>query len=353
MKRIFTITLALVIMLLPLTACSGSAAPVAPGAVTPPAADDGILNLYFIPKNLGNPYFDGLSSGFYDAIAELGEENFHYTYTGPATAEADSQIPYVEEALSNGADAIFIAANSNDALNSVFDRARAAGVRIYIINQDITGSEAHRDAAIMPVDFNTIGASQIGLLAEQMGYLGQFAILSATVDAPDQNLWIELMKAELASSRYAGMELVEIVYGDDQPEKSAEEMKGLLARYPDLKGVIVPTAAGLPAACEVVREAGASGKIQVTGLGLPSEMAEFVKDGTCQGFQLWNPPYEGYLSVYMAWAEKNADFSPTPGATFNAGKLGEFTVLPDGQILTLTEPMLYDLDNINLYAVLF
>jgi rhamnose transport system substrate-binding protein len=79
-----------------------------------PAKDDRI-GIYFIPKNLGNPYFDALSSGFYNAIVQLGEENFDYVYTGPPTAEADSQLPFVEEAIRNGADAIFISANSNDA----------------------------------------------------------------------------------------------------------------------------------------------------------------------------------------------------------------------------------------------
>jgi rhamnose transport system substrate-binding protein len=320
-------------------------------AVSP---DDGILNIYFIPKNLGNPYFEALSSGFYDAIAELGEDRFKYVYTGPDTAEASSQIPYVEDAIQQGADAIFIAANSNNALNDVFDQAREAGARVYIINQDIPGSESHRDAAIMPVDFNTVGAAQMALLAEQMDYEGPFAILSATADAPDQNHWVELMKAELENNpQYQNMTLVDVVYGDDQPEKSAAEMEGLLAKYPDLKGVIVPTAAGFPSACRVIRAAGAAGRIKVTGLGLPSEMVEFVRDGTCEGFQLWNPPYEGYMGVYMVWAEANEGFVPAPGAKFSAGKLGEYTLLPNGQILTLSAPMLYDRSNVEEYAVLF
>jgi rhamnose transport system substrate-binding protein len=312
------------------------------------------LKIYFIPKNLGNPYFDALSSGFYDAIAQLGEDNFEYTYTGPGSAEAGSQIPYIEEAIQRKVDAVFIAANSNDALNDVFDRARQAGIRIYIINQDIPGSEAHRDAAIMPVDFNAIGAAQMELMGEQLGYKGDFAILSATIDAPDQNMWVALMQEELKNKPiYRDMRLVEIAYGDDQSEKSAREAEGLLSKYPDLKGIIAPTAVGFPAVCGVVREKGYSGKVKVTGLGLPSEMAEYILDGTCTGFHLWNPPYEGYLAVFLVWAEKKAGFTPAPGASFEAGKLGRFTILPNGQILTLEKPMLYDESNIHEYAIQF
>jgi rhamnose transport system substrate-binding protein len=303
---------------------------------------------------MGNPYFEALSSGFYSAIAQLGEDNFKYTYTGPDTADSESQIPYVEKAVRDGADAIFIAPNSNDALNTVFDAARKAGVRVYTINQDIPGSEAYRDAAIMPVNFDTVGAAQIELLGSQTGYAGEFAILSATKDAPDQNMWIHLMQEELKNNpKYKRMRLVEIVYGDDQTEKSAAAMEDLLAKYPALKGLIAPTAVGLPAACKVVRDKGLSSKIRVTGLGLPSEMEEFVQDGTCDGFQLWNPPYEGYVAVFLVWAEKKQGFSPQPGAAFDAGKLGPHTILPNGQILTLETPMLYDKSNIKEYSILF
>ncbi len=324
------------------------------GMLAAASAEGEKIKIYFIPKNLGNPYFEALSSGFRDAIAELGEDKYEYIFTGPATAEATSQIEYVEAAVQNNATAIFIAANSNDALNGTFDDAREAGVPIYLINQDIPGSEDHRDAAIMPVDFSTIGKAQIKLMAEQIGFEGEFAILSATTDAPDQNTWIELMKEVLATDdTYSKMTLVEVVYGDDQPEKSTTEMEALITKYPDLKGVIAPTTVGVAAACKVVQTKGLAEKIRVTGLGLPSEMKEFVVDGTCLGFQLWNPPYEGYLAVYLITAVVEDGFTPEPGATFAAGKLGEYTVLENGQILTLVDPMLYDISNIEEYAALF
>jgi rhamnose transport system substrate-binding protein len=169
--------------------------------------------IYFIPKNLGNPYFVALSSGFEQAIKELDPSGskYEYIFTGPATPEATSQIEYVEAAVQNGAKAIFIAANSNDALNGTFDDARKKGVRIYIINQDIPGSETHRDAAILPVNFATIGSAQLDLLSNLIGGSGDFAILSATTDAPDQNVWVAQMKDLMSNSKYSGMKLVDVV----------------------------------------------------------------------------------------------------------------------------------------------
>lgn len=347
MKKNFTMVLCLALVAVFMFATMGAAAAAADES-------DGPAKVYFIPKNLGNPYFEAIEKGFNEAIEEIGADNFDFVFTGPATAEATSQIEYIEAAVQNGADVIFIAANSNDALNGTFTDARDAGTKIVIINQDIPGSEDFRDAAIMPVDFNTVGVAQLNLLGELINYEGEFAILSATTDAPDQNFWIESMQAELESNEdFANMTLVEVVYGDDQPDKSTTEMEALLTKYPDLKGVIAPTTVGIAAAAKVIQTKGVADQVKLTGLGLPSEMEEFIMDGTCEAMQLWNPPYEGYLGAYMALAMKNDGWYPDEGATIEAGKLGEYTVGADRQILSLTEPMRYDKTNIEEYAALF
>lgn len=340
-KRMLFIGLCLILAaVMVFTACGGK---------KQAAGDSGKTKIYFIPKNLGNPYFVALSSGFDQAIQELGSDKFEYIFTGPATPEATSQIEYVEAAVQNGAKAVFIAANSNDALNPTFDDARKKGVRIYIINQDIPGSETHRDAAILPVNFETIGVAQLDLLGGYINFEGEFAVLSATTDAPDQNYWVQLMKDELAKNdpKYAKMKLVEVVYGDDQPERSTTEMEALLTKWPNLKGVIAPTTVGIAAATKVIQTRGLADKVKVTGLGLPSEMKEFVVDGSSPGFQLWDPPAEGYLGVYLVNAEVNEGFSPAPGASFNAGKLGQKKIEANGQILTLQTPKVFDKNNLD------
>jgi rhamnose transport system substrate-binding protein len=206
----------------------------------------------------------------------------------------------------------------------------------------------------MPVNFDVVGAAQLELMGTLMDYRGQFAILSAEEEAPDQSAWVERIKEELESNpRYSGMELVDLVYGDDHAEKSVDEARGLLKRWPNLRGILAPTTVGIVAAAKATREQGLQGKVKVTGLGLPSEMAEFVLDGTCERFQLWNPPYEGYIGVCLVWAEKKEGFVPVPGASFSAGMLGSRVVLPNNRILTLETPISYDRSNIREYSVLF
>jgi rhamnose transport system substrate-binding protein len=310
----------------------------------------GKTKIYFIPKNLGNPYFVAIQSGFTEALKELDPQGtkYDFVFTGPATPEATSQIEYIEAAVQNGAKAIFIAPNSNDALSATFDAARAKGTRIHIINGDIPGYEVHRDVAIEPCNMTTVAQAQLDLLHTLINGSGDFAILSATTDAPDQNVWIDGMKAIMAKNdpKFANMKLVEVVYGDDQPEKSTTEMESLLTKWPNLKGVICPTTVGIAAATKVVQTRRLSDRVKVTGLGLPSEMKEFVVDGSSPGFQLWDPPAEGYLGVYMVDAEVNGSFKPAPNASFSAGKLGTIKIEPSGKIFTIQTPKLFDKNNL-------
>ena len=303
------------------------------------------LSMVYIGKNTGNPYFDSINGGFVDACKSLGCE---YEFVAPATAEATSQIPFIEAQIQRGVDVIAIAPNSPDALNQVLDSARAAGILVLTVNGDLTGNESHRDATILPVNFDIVGKDQVEMVGSLIGYEGEIAILSATTEAPDQNKWIVGMNETLANDpKYAKMKLVATVYGDDQPEKSTTEMEALLSNYPNLKGVIAPTTVGIAAAAQVVQSRGIADKVAVTGLGLPSEMRDFIKDGTVKAFQLWSPYNEGWLAAHFAKGVKEGTIKNEVGATFEVPNLGTITINPNNSINTQAELTTFNADNID------
>jgi len=337
-----------------LVACQ-SAAPAeeeaAPAEEEAPAeAESEALDIVYIPKNTGNPYFDSIIQGFEQGCIELG---CNFTTTAPATAEATSQIPFVEEQIQRGVDVLAISPNSPDALNDVFDQAREKGIVVLIVNSDIPGSEEHRDAAVLPMDFDITGASQVELMGSLIDYEGKIAILSATADAPDQNYWIEGMEEALQGDKYAAMELVEIVYGDDDPQKSLTECEALLANYPDLRGIISPTTVGVAASAQCVESAGVypegenavGGGLQVTGLGTPNQMRRFVEEGIVQAFALWSPYDEGYLATYLGADLSSGDVEAAEGNTFEVPNLGERTFREQAVVIT-GPPTVFTIDNI-------
>ena len=238
------------------------------------------------------PYFDSIIKGFTDGCKKLGCD---FTTVAPASAEATSQIPFLTAQVQRGVNVVAISPNSPDALDQVFDRARAKGTIILSVNSDMPGNEAHRDAAILPVDFSKTGPSQVELLGSEIGYEGEIAILSATTDAPDQNVWIAAMKDTLAKDpKYAKMKLVTVAYGNDDPQKSTTEAEALLANYPNLKGIISPTTVGVAASAQVVETAKKADKVKVVGLGTPNQMRRFIENGTVDGVPALEPLQRGY-----------------------------------------------------------
>ena len=314
-------------------------------ALTSGAALAEDIDIVFVGKNTGNPYFDSLTQGFVEACEVIA---CNFEFVAPATAEATSQIPFIEAQIQRGVDVIAISPNSPDALNPVFDAAREQGIIVLTVNGDITGNEEHRDATILPTDFTKVGADQVEMVGSLIGYEGEIAILSATTEAPDQNFWIEGMNETLANdAKYANMTLVATVYGDDQPEKSTTEMEALLANYPDLKGVIAPTTVGIAAGAQVVQSRGISDTVKVTGLGLPSEMRDFIKDGTVDAFQLWSPYNEGWLAAHFSVGLKNGTMKNEVGSTFEVPNLGTITINEGNSINTQSALTTFNADNID------
>ncbi len=340
--------LAMVTVVALLAACAPPATPVPQQAPAEEAA--GGYKIAIVVKNLGNPFFEAVNRGAQEAAEELGDE---IIFQGPATPTAEGQIEIIDALIAQKVDAIAVSANDPDALVPVGKKAMDAG--IVMISFDSGIAPAGRQLHISQADMETIGRVQVQMIAEQIGYEGQIAILSAASTMTNQNTWIEWMKEELKDPKYSKMELVAIVYGDDLREKSYNEAQGLFKSYPDLKGIISPTTVGIAATARALQDAGLCGKIKLTGLGLPSEMAEYVKNGCCEEFALWNPVDLGYLTAYVAHRMLAGEITGKAGETFEAGRLGEYTIQADGDdvYIVLGPPFRFNAENIDEWAKVY
>jgi rhamnose transport system substrate-binding protein len=310
------------------------------GCGTPSTAPEH-LHLVFVPKNLGNPYFDTANVGAQEAAAELGVT---VTYLGSATADATEQIQLLNSLIAQKVDGLAISANDSDALMPAGRAAIEAGIPVVSWDSQIIseGRTVHVNQAVA----EDIGRIQVQIIADLIGGKGQIAILSATSTAPNQNEWIEWMRDELAKPEYADIELVAIVYGDDEDEKSYSEAQGLMKSYPELRGIISPTTVGIAAAACAVEDAGKVDQVVVTGLGTPNQMREYVKSDAAPKFALWNPTDLGYLTIHTLHAITTGQIDGKPGDTFSAGRLGAYTIDENGMVL-LGPPMVFDAANID------
>ena len=144
------------------------------------------------------------------------------------------------------------------------------------------------------------------------------------------------------------VELVEVVYGDDDDQTSFDRTAALLQTYPELKGIVSPTTVGIAAAARYLSDSEYKGKVALTGLGLPNEMRPFVKDGTVTAFALWDPAQLGYVAAFAGKALADGTITGAEGDTFDAGELGEREVGADG-IVIVGPPTVFDAENIDQY----
>ena len=300
------------------------------------------MTFVLVPKNLGNPYFDAANSGAQLAAKELGVT---VLYQGPTTADATAQITLLDSLIAQKVNGLAISADDADALVPTGKAAMAAGIPVVCWDSPI--SAGGRLTFVNQATPQGIGDVEVKMALDLTGPSGgEIAILSATAQAPNQNIWIGIMKADLATPAYSMLKLDTVVYGNDDDTTSYNQALALFKTYPNLKVIIAPTTVGIAASARAVKDQNLIGKVFVTGLGLPNQMRDYVKGGESPEFALWNVPNIGYLTIYMLDAIASGKIKGQPGDTFTAGKLGSYTVQSDGSVL-LGPPQIFNKDNID------
>jgi rhamnose transport system substrate-binding protein len=297
------------------------------------------LKIAVIPKAINNPYFDAAWVGAQKACTELGAE---CEQVGPTEATGAAQAEFINASIQKGVDAIVISAADADSVTPLLQQAKSAGITVVTYDADVNDTSA-RLAMIKPTTPDLIASSQDKWASDAIGPEGgEIAILSAAATAENQNAWIKLMKTDLAAN-YPQLKLVDTVYGDDDAAKSADKAAALMQAHPDLKAIIAPTTVGVLAAAKYISGSAYKGKVAVTGLGLPSEMSTYLKDGTVKTVGLWDPGMLGYLGIYAA---VNAASGTDLTAGFTAADGTKYTPDADG-IVIVGPPAEFTAENVD------
>jgi rhamnose transport system substrate-binding protein len=329
-----------VVASLGLAACgsSNSSTPAATGGSSTGGSSSDV-SVTFLPKNLGNPYFE-----ISDAAGQKAVEAFGGTYkeVGPDTGTPDAQVPFIDTAAQQHVSALVISADDPTAPCDSLKSAMDAGTKVVTFDSDT--DPTCRDLFINQATADGIAKVEVDMIAQQIGDAGQVAILSASANSTNQNAWIALMKKDLAAD-HPNIQLVDTVYGNDDDQTSFDKTAALLSDHPDLKGIISPTTVGIAAAARYLSTSQYKGKVALTGLGTPNQMRAYVNDGTVKEFALWNPGDLGSLAAYAAKALVDGTITGAEGDSFTAGDLGKFSVGKDATVL-LGDPFKFNKGNI-------
>lgn len=306
-----------------------------------------------VGKAAGNAFFEIAAKSFQETVeAEGGEVQVVY----PETATADAQIKVLDNLISQDFDAICISANDVNALQAKLEEAMDEGIKVSSF--DSAPNKDSREIFVNQAGTKEVAQALMDAVLDISGGEGQFAILSATSQSANQNAWIDAMKTIMeGDDKYSKLELVDVVYGDDEPQKSTDQTAALLQNYKDLKVICAPTTVGIAAAAKYLQDNGSSCKL--TGLGLPSEMQEYTGDDadhSCPYFYLWDMQGLGKLSAYTTISLINGDITGAKDDKFTAGDLGDYTVTDaddGGTEVVLGAPLKFDTSNIEEMAKLY
>ena len=311
----------------------------------------GDIDMVLLPKFLGILVFDQANEGAQEAHSELGNSG-ELLFVGPTPENSVAgQIEIMTTSATQGQGAVMLSNNAGDQISPSALAAQASGAKVVTWDSPIPSGEGE-DVFVAQVDFASIGGVMAEMAYSILGGEGQMAILSATPDASNQNAWNASMIEVLATDpKYAKIELVDTVYGDDQSEVSYNRALALVDKYPDLGLIMSPTTVGIQSAAKAMQDESLCDQVKVSGLGLPSEMVSYTLNGCAPEFALWDFRDLGYLTYYTAYGLASGQLEGVAGETFTAGRMGDFTIEDDasrpGSLRILMGPFtVYNADNV-------
>ena len=153
--------------------------------------------MVLLPKFLGILPFDQANKGAEEAHAEL-ENSGELLYTGPTPENSVAgQIEIMTTSASQGQAAVMLSNNAGDQIVPAANAAVKAGTKVVTWDSPIPSAEGEA-LFVAQVDFGEIGVVMADMAYSILGGEGEFATLSATPDAANQNAWIEAMEEAAA-----------------------------------------------------------------------------------------------------------------------------------------------------------
>ncbi|HEV7762842.1 MAG TPA: substrate-binding domain-containing protein [Acidimicrobiales bacterium] len=309
------------------------------------------IDAVLLPKCQGNAVFDQANDGAKEAAEELGTSEAEFV--GPATCDdSTGQIEFMTNAAQQGADAVMISNNAGEQIQSGVDAVTDADGTVVAWDSPIPSGEGE-SLFVAQVDFDETGVVMADMALDILGEEGgEFAILSASPDAANQNAWIDALNTALEDPKYDALDLVDTVYGNDVADESYDQALALVDSNPDLKLIMAPTTVGIAAAGKAMTDEGLCDQVKVSGLGLPDEMKAYTESGCAPEFALWSFVDLGYLTYYATYGIATGQIEATEGQQFEAGRMGEYTIEKDptrdnGLRVVMGAFTVYDKDNID------
>ena len=298
---------------------AGATGPAILRAMGPAAAQGAYdLRVFMVPKFTGFVFFELARDGAEKACEALGCE---LTYVGTTTADVEGQVQVYQNLLPQRPDVLVTAALDINAGVPVLRRMRSQGTVVVTFDADVAPEGRDLFVNMAPFDVQARAMLESALANAPEG--GQ-AIWVAPTPTVANFISQKAALDELIASepRYGGIEFIDTLYAEDDPERSYALGSSAMQAHPDLKLFISGSGISVPALNKAIEDTGRRGEVYATGYGLPDTMTTYIADGTVKQYALWSPFDFGYMATHAGILIKAGELAVEAGTRFEVPDLG-------------------------------
>jgi ribose transport system substrate-binding protein len=277
-----------------------------PAATPQGAAPNTSDQLYIEVSALGSlDYFYDHKLGMKLAGEALGVKT---EYVGPAEYDMAAMIAAFEQAIAKRPQGIVVV-GFEPSLNSLVDKAAAAGIPVVTVDADLEGSKRIAFVGTGNFEAGVKGGEKLAALVDGKGKI-------ALLTKPGQpNLDERIAGYKSALAKHPGIELVQVADTQSDPVIAAQAAAALLQKYPDLAGIGCVEAAGGNGAATAVQEAGKAGAVKVVAMDRGNDVLDHIKNGVISATIVQNT---AIMPLYAVQILYNLANHPVPIASDNA-----------------------------------
>jgi ribose transport system substrate-binding protein len=249
-----------------------------------------------IIKASDSSFWQTMLAGARKASGDYGSKVAHF---GP-TSETDinEQVQLVENSISRGADAIVLASNSSDALNSAIKRARDAGVKIITADTKVT-TPTEGFIGTDNVKAGQQAGARMCALAKQAGTSTGDVLIESSVAG------IQTLKDRDAGFRAGlracpGLRVSTTRYNNNDLNTAASQVNDVITANPGLAGVFADNNTSGTGAARAIKDNNASQKLPVVAFDTDPQENAALADGSIDALVVQNPYFFGYQGVVEA-----------------------------------------------------
>ena len=300
----------------------------------------GELVVGVMPKERQNPYFESCAEGAREAARERG---FTLRWEGPESPDAAAQAGYVTRWVGESVPVIAVSVEDPVGLSPVLREARDRGTKV--LTWDADADPDARDFTVVPATAEGIARALASEVGRALAGRGEVAIVTSTLNAPNQSAWLDQLQARL-ESEFPDIEVAAVRTCEDIEERALRETEGLLTAHPKLGAIVGLCSPAVPGAARALRQAGRRG-VHLTGLSLPSACRDDIEGGWVDSVVAWSTRDLGYLAAWAAAALAAGDLTPD-SLVLRAGRLGN--VMINGDEVRLGRPHIVTAGNLESFV---